>query len=71
MKHLIIYEDIIIFVGDEYTTATDDIDKTRMVHVVDSARFDQNFTHIEVERVPDDIATKTYKYIDGEIVGEQ
>lgn len=66
MKHLILEPNkTVIAVGDTYSTAVDDIDSTRMVHVVDGLRFDQNFAHTTTETVPSDFAVGIYKYDNG------
>lgn len=67
MKHLIIYRTIINAIGDTYTTDVDDLDASRYVHVVDGARFDQNFEHVEVNGVPEGIVDGD-KYVNGEFV---
>ena len=69
MKHLILEPNkTVIAVGDTYSTAVDDIDSTRMVHVVNGLRFDQNFAHATAEELPLDFAVGLYKYVDGEFI---
>lgn len=69
MKHLIIdNEKRILAVSDNYSTQEDDLDKGRMVHVIDGQRFDQYFTHVTVSSLPENFDAKVYKYVDGDLV---
>lgn len=67
MKHLMIMNTLIAKIGDTYTTDVDDLDASRYVHVIDGARFDQNFEHVEVNSVPEGIVDGD-KYVNGEFV---
>lgn len=69
MKHLISEPNkTVIAVGDTYSTAVDDLDKTRTVHVIDGHRYDQNFVHESTTALPSDFFTGLYKFVDGAFV---
>lgn len=69
MKQLILdSNNTILYVGDTYSTAVDDVDSARTVHIVDGQRFDQNFGHTTASELPANFAIGIYKFIDGQFV---
>lgn len=70
MKHLILIEDTILQIGNNYSTPLDNdvkqlLNLDRVVHCLDGERYDYNtFQHIEVDELPEDI-TVGDKYLDG------
>ena len=58
MKHLILNNlNIVLRVGDIYSTGTDDLDITKTIHILDNIRYDDSFLHIETSM---DIPTDFY-----------
>lgn len=66
MKHLILNNsNMVLQVGDIYSTGTDDLDITKTIHILDNIRYDDSFTHIETSvEVPFDFYDDSifYKY---------